>query len=389
MKNIYAVTLLCLTALLAPSRVSANETPSQCVNGMAVLAQNAQTWHELNHQFTTLYKNIAHVRDNINSIIEIDDDLAKDSKTAQKVQKVMNLIAPGFELVPEIQTGLENIGRAAEISDRDVLSPAHKIANDLVSAAKLREIRDELNTQVLPRVSKLAGFASQTQARVLKVSRGVSDACRIAEAVNTAACSRKGFQAISDAYTAFRPPVLETTKVVSELNGALGQVNALMEKSVTPVLKPVLVVERPLKDVSAAFRSLDDGIHQFEHALERRITIHVDGLIKLRFSVKQLLKDWKKEVRKFEHLVDVDALKREMRKEIEAVLEPEVRKMTRVIKRLENSITIDGLNISDVEKMLAELKSRLALEMPIIEFQAYEKADLGLTRIAEQTKSCG
>lgn len=389
MKKICAITLLVLGALFTNAGASANETPSQCTNGIAILDQNAQTWHALDHQSALLYKNIAHIRDNINSIIEIDEDLAKDAKTAKDLHKLMSLIAPSFELAPEVQTGLENVGRAAEFAERDVLSPAHKITDDLVSAARLREIRDELNTKVLPRVSELAKFAAQTQARVLRVSGGVSDACRIAEAVENTACSNEGFRAVSGVYNAFRPPVLETTKVISELNGALAKINALLETRITPVLNPVLVVERPLKDVSAVLRSLEDEIHRFKHALDKRITIRVDALITVRFSVKQLLKDWKKEVRKFEHLVDIDALKREMRKKIEAILEPEVRKMTRSIRGLEKKVSIDNLNISDVKKMLAELKSRMALEMPIIDFHAYDKADEGLIRIAKRTKSCG
>jgi archaellum component FlaC len=379
-----------LSVVLFPNhKAQAFANSPACAHGTTLLSNDLHAWQSLYNQSARLYKNIKEIRNDINSVIEIEEDVKKAKKTAADIQKVTEALVPVFELVPEVQSGLEHTGKAAGIAHKNVLTPIYDVAHGLVEDAKLREIRKTLDTEVLPRVAKFEKFTSDTQARVLRVTHDFTETCHLAEIAKTETCSTAGFKVVTGVYDVFKAPITEGTTAIIELSNTLSSINRLLEDVLNPAFEPMAVIKGPVDDITKALRVVHHDIYLFERELDKRITIKLGPpLPELRFTVNHILKEWKKEVKKLEHLVDIDALKRKVRHEIDHLLHPLIHRMTGFIYRLESGVKIDGFSASDIAADLSKLRSRMAVEMPIFDFNVYDVASRNLSAGSSQTKSC-
>lgn len=387
MKIFFLSAIVLLTASISPNTASAYDTSAECIHGTALLNNDAQAWQAVYTQSVRLYDNIKRFRDDVNAIIELEEDIGRTDSDARKVQKVTGTIAPAFELAPEIQNALEDVSEAAGIAHKDVISPIYKIASDLVKATKLREIRDQLDKEVLPRVAKFEKFTTDNQLRVTNISKDYIETCHAAEIVATQACSSDGFKAIAGVYTLFKAPISDATRGIIELAKVLSDINSVLETNLEPALRPIKDIVSPMKAISHAFKSVDHEIYLFDRELDKRITLKI-GLFEHSFTIKYLLKEWRKEVKKFEAIVKISTIKREIRHKIDEILDPTIHRMTGFLHSLEKKVTIDGLNIDEIGKLIQDVKNRMAIEMPIIDFQIYDRTGSGLSLQRNKIKSC-
>ncbi len=339
-------------------------TPA-CTHGTALLQSDTQAWLSLYNQNARLHKNVMHIRTEIDDIIVMNDDIGEADKTAKKIHKILSLIAPLFELAPSLQSGLEKTARAAEISHKDVLSPIYNVTNGLVTKAKLHEIENKLDTEVLPRIAKFEQGSSDAHLKAVTLTKDYIEACHIADTIKKATCITSGEKAIDDVYAGFRVPVKTVNTVVVDTANVINDLNKIMENELSVSMRPIIVIKNPMDDVAHAIHELDKEIHKLEREMKKHIHIHI-GPIKLRFTIEHLLKEWKKEVKKLEHLMHVDKIKAEMRRVIEKALHKVVHDIEKAIHHLEHSVKIDGFNMSDID--LAFLKFRTGLDFKDIDF---------------------
>ena len=362
------------------------ETAS-CQHGTTLLQNDAQVWLSLYNQNARLHKNVTHIRTEINDVIVMNDQIGEANKTTNKIHKILNLIAPLFELAPSLQSGLEKAARAAEISHKDVLNPVYDVTNGLVTKAKLHEIENELDTQVLPKIATFEKGSSDAHLKAVTLTRDFIEACHIADTIKQATCISSGEKAIDDVYAAFRVPVQTVNTVVVDTANAINVLNKIMEAELSVSMRPIIAIKNPMDDVAHAIHELDKAIHKLEHEMKKHIHIHV-GPVKVRFTIKHLLKKWEKEVKKLEHFMHVDKIKAEMRRAVETALHRVVHDIEKEIHHLEHSVKIDGFNLSDLD--LANIKLRTGLDFKDIDFGlgTYDIAIKGMSLGLHGLKTC-
>ena len=358
-----------------------------CTHGTALLQSDTQAWLSLYNQNVRLHKNIVHIRTEIDDIIVMNDDIAEADKTAKKIHKILSLIAPLFELAPSLQSGLEKTARAAEISHKDVLGPIYKVTNGFVTKAKLHEIEKALDTQVLPRIAKFEKGSSDAHLKAVTLTKDYIEACHIADIIKKAACIQSGEKAIDDVYAGFKLPVKTVNTVVVDTANVINDLNKIMETELSVSMRPIIVIKNPMNDVARALHQVYREIHKLEREMKKHIHIHI-GPLKLRFTVEKLLKEWKKEVKKLEHLMHVDKIKAEMRRAIEKVLHKVVHDIEKELHHLEHSVKIDGFNMSGID--LAFSKFRTDLDFKDIDFGlgTYDIAINGISLGLHGLRSC-
>lgn len=345
---------LFLAVVAAPAKA---ETAA-CSHGTALLQNDTHAWLSLYNQNVRLHKNVTHIRTEIDDIIVMNDDIGEADKTAQKIHKILSLIAPLFELAPSLQSGLEKTARAAEISHKDVLGPVYKVTNGLVTNAKLHEIENELDTKVLPKIAQFEKGASNAHLKAVTLTKDYIEACHIADTIKKATCIQSGEKAITNVYDAFKIPVQTANTVVVDTAKVINVLNEIMETELSVSMRPIITIKRPMDDIARAIHALERQIHKLEHEMKKHIHIHI-GPLKIRFTIKHLLKEWKKEVKKLEHLMHVDKIKAEMRRAIEKVLHKVVHDIEKEIHHLEPHVHIGGFNMSDLDLAFSKFRSGL------------------------------
>lgn len=336
-----------------------------CIHGSALLQNDTQAWLSLYNQNARFYKNVKHIRTEIDDVIVMNDQVGEADETAKKVHSTLKLLAILFELVPNIQSGLDKTARAAEIAHKDVLGPIHKVTNDLVTKAKLHEIEKELDTEILPRIAKFEKGSLDAHIHAVTLTKDYIEACHIADTIKQATCIKSGEKAIDDVYAAFRVPMKTANTAVVDTAKVINVLNKIMETELSVSMRPIIAIKNPMDDIAHVIHELNKEIRKLEHEMKKHIHIHV-GPIKVRFTIKHLLKEWKKEVKKLEHLMHIDKIKAEMRHVIEKALHRIVHDIKRAIHKLEPHIKVKGLNMSGVD--LAFSKFRTGLNFKDIDF---------------------
>lgn len=373
----FQVKTLCLISLAALLSVvqppTAQAETQACTHGTALLQNDAQAWLSMHNQLAQFKKNIIKIRTEITDIIDMNDDVGEADKTANDIHKKLSLIAPLFELAPNLQSGLDKTSRAAEIAHKKILGPIYKITDTIVTDARLHEIRALINKKVLPKVSTVESISSKAHLKSVTLGKDFIKACHIAATIKSAACISSGNKAIDAIYNDFNKPVRLTDTAVVDVAKGIGVVNRVMETELSVTLRPVIDIHAPIVDISKVVRALDREIHKLERALKTHIHIHIGGF-KFRFTIKHLLEEWKAEMRKLEHLVDVDKLKKEMRKAVEKVLHPIVHDIEKFIHKLEHSFKPKGISLAKLEAELKALEKMLAFKGPNVDLSAIDKA---------------
>lgn len=361
-------------------------TPA-CTHGTALLQNDAQAWYSLQTQTTRLKTNITKLRNDIDAVIQMNDDIGNDDKTAKDIHKDLSSIAPLFELAPTIQSGLAKTARAAEIAHKDVLGPIHKVTNDIVTLAKLHEIKAELDAKVLPKLALFEKDAATAHLKSVTLTKDYIQACHIAATIQSKACIGSGNKAIDGVYTAFKTPITATNTVVIDTATVLGKVNDIMETKITPGLKPLIDINGPMREFNKVVEALEKEIHKLEHDMKKHVHIHV-GPVNLKFTIHHLLKEWKIEVKKFEHLLNVDKLKKAMRHAVEKVVHKVVHAMEGFIHHLEHSVKVNGFNLGSLETAFAKLRTDLNFSSFKVDFKAYDLAIKDMSLGLSGLQSC-
>ena len=279
------------TYLIAPAALifsvfatlPAKAETASCQHGTALLQNDTQAWLSLYNQNARLHKNVTHIRTEINDVIVMNDQIGEANKTANKIHKILSLIAPLFALAPSLQSGLEKAARAAEISHKDVLNPVYDVTNGLVTKAKLHEIENELDTQVLLKIATFEKGSSDAHLKAVTLTKDFIEACHIADTIKQATCITSGEKAIDDVYAAFRVPVQTVNTVVVDTANAINVLNKIMETELSVSMRPIIAIKNPMDDVAHAIHELDKAIHKLEHEMKKHIHIHV-GPVKVRFQ---------------------------------------------------------------------------------------------------------
>lgn len=366
-----ALPLLAVLAVCAPDAVKA-ETQA-CTHGSALLQNDAQAWLTLQSQLARLKGNVTKIRTEISDVIDINDDVGKANKTASDIHKNLSLIAPLFELAPSLQSGLDKTAHAAEIAHKKVLSPIYKVTNTIVTDAKLHEIRAEIDTKVLPKISAYEKDSSTAHLKSVTLGKDFIEACHIAATIKSAACISAGNKAIDAVYATFNKPVHLLDTAVLDTAKGIAVANRIMETEISVGLNPVLDIHAPVVDISKVVEALEREIRKLEDAMKQDIHIRIHPF-DWKFTIEHLLKEWKAELKKLEHLVNVDKLKKEMREAVEKVIGPIVRDIEKFIHSLEHSFEPRGLDLSALEAAFRALEKELAFTGPHIDLSALEKA---------------
>ena len=370
-----AKTAIITLALLLPISFShsAQAETQACTNGTALLQNDVHAWYALQNQLARLKKNVTQIRTDINDIIEMNDDIGEADKTARNIHSKLSLIAVLFELMPSLQEGLDKTARAAEVAHKDVLGPTHKVTDAIVMQTKLHEIRAEIDKQILPNIEKMEAKVSSAHLKAVGFSHDFMKACHIASTLHSAACIDTGNKVMSAAYNDFNMPLRLLNTTVLDAAKAVGEVNHYLEEVLGVSLKPVLAIHGPAVDFSKVVRELDHEIHKLERWMKKHIHIHI-APFHLKFTIEHLLKELKAEIKKLEHLVDIDKFKKEVRKEVEKVLKPIVHDIEHFIHKLEHDLTPKGLNLSKLEAELKAFLEKFAFKGPSFDFSGIEKA---------------
>lgn len=384
-KSLMTLTLLAPLLLAVPANAQA-ETQA-CSLGTALLQNDAQAWLSLQNQLARFKKNIIKIRTEITDIIEMNDDIGEADKTARDIHTKLSLIAPLFELAPSLQSGLDKTSRAAEVSHKNVLGPIYKVTDAVVTDARLHQIREKIDTEVLPKISKFETDASKVHLKSVTLGKDYIEACHISATIKSATCISAGNNAIDSAYNAFNQPLRLADKSVIETAKIIGEINRVLETELSVTMGPLLGIHGPVADISKVVRELDKEIHKLERWMKKHIHLHI-GAFHLRFTIKYLLEEWKKELHKLEHLVDVDKLKKEMRKEVEKVLRPVVHDIEKFIHRLEHSFEPKGISLAKLEAELKALEKMLEIKGPDFDFAAIEKAIKDMEAALRALETC-
>ncbi len=379
-----SATLMIGLAVTDPAHAAA--TPA-CQHGTALLNNDAHAWSSLNTQAVRLDRNLTAVRNDIDTVIKINDDIGEVDHIAQKVHKTLSLIAPLFALAPALKSGLERTANAAETSHKSFLNPVHKVTNALVTGARLHEIEAAMDKQVLPKVKLLEKDAATAHLKAVTLAKDYIEACRIAATIQSAACISSGNKLIDATYKTFQAPVTTLNTAVIDTANIMAEVNKLMETDITPGLKPVIDIRPPVIDTAKALHEIEHLLHILEKDLKKHVHIHV-GPVNLKFTVEHLLKEWKKELKKLEHLIHVDKLKRAMRKAVEKVMHKVIHDIEKTIHRLEHSVTVHGFNMGSIEAAFRKLEADLRFKGVPFNVQLWDNPIRGISADLPKLKAC-
>lgn len=382
------LSVISLAALLSVVQPPAAQAEIQaCTHGTALLQNDAQAWLSMHNQLAQFKKNVIKIRTEITDIIDMNDDVGEADKTAKDIHTKLSLIAPLFELAPNLQSGLDKTSHAAEIAHKKILGPVYKATDTIVTDARLHKIRALINEKVLPKVSDIEAVSSKAHLKSVTLGKDFIKACHIAATIKSTACISSGNKAIDAIYNDFNKPIRLTDTAVVDVAKGIGIVNRVMETELSVTLRPVIDIHAPIVDISKVVRELDHEIDKLERALKTHIHIHI-GAFKFRFTIKHLLEEWKAEMRKLEHLVDVDKLKEEMRKAVEKVLQPIVHDIEKFIHKLEHSFEPKGISLAKLEAELKALEKMLAFKGPNVDLSAIDKVVKDMEDAVRALETC-
>ena len=175
--------------------------------------------------------------------------------------------------------------------------------------------------------------------------------------------------------------------VVVDTANAIGTANHIMETEISVGLKPIIAIHGPIVDVSKAIAALEREIKKLEHALKQHIHIHV-GPVKLKFTINHLLKEWKTILKKFEHLINVDKLKKAMRKAVEKALHHIIHDIQKFIHSLEPKIHMHGFDMSKLDAELKALFRSLEFKGVHLNLSAFDPAIKGIDVHLPKLRHC-
>lgn len=368
---------------VSPARA---ETPA-CMHGTALMQTDAQAWLSLQNQMARLKTNVTRIRDEITEVIDINDDVGEASHEASQIHKVLSLIAPLFELAPSLQSGLEKTAHAAEITHKNVLSPIHKVTDAVVTKGRLHQIRAEIDAKVLPNIAKYENYAIAAHLKSVTFGNDYIKVCHVAATLQKVACVSSANKDIDTIYKNLNQPVTLLNTAVIDVAKGVGDANRILETSLSPSFKFAADLHTPLADISKVIKELEKEIRKLERDLKKHIHVRIHPF-DWKFSIERLLKEWKAELKKLEHLVDVDKLKKEMRKAVEKVLHPIVHDIEKFIHSLERDMPKPNLDLGKLEADLKKIEAFFASLEPHYDLSALEKAIKEIEDAIKALESC-
>lgn len=317
------------------------------------------------------------------NVVYINKAVGLADKTAKEIAKELNLVAPTLELAPSVQSRLEHVAKAVETSHKNMLGPIHSVTNGLVTKAELEEVKAVLSKEVIPEITVLEAASEAAHLASVALGSPYAQACHLIDTSKSAKCVAGGTKAIDTIYAKFENPVRTTDTFVIALAKTLAIENGLIEKYILPGLEPIISLMPTVKEMAHVIKDLDKDVRHLKHELKHHIHIKI-GLVDVHFTVEHLLKEWKKEVHKLEHVIKVDKLKAEMRHAVDKVLHPVTHKMTKFIHHLESNVKIDGYSVDSVSaefKKLSTKKVTIKFSPTLMESaEAQLKKDIAIIR---------
>ncbi len=326
---------LSLMGLFLVTARSADAASNRCSSLKVHLNGAIESFGALNKGLPASITGLKELEAFVEAMIEAERVAEDGIEMTDEVIHYAKEIAPATEVFPPAHRTFNTVEKVFEEIKKVVLKPVQEVLHSAVVAPRLKHN--------LPRIKKLRARLEKLEGPVKKASyvvgayKLVADSdCTKAEDSEDAQINTENAEIINSS----QKLLVRTTKDIKDISHAVDAIHNALRHDVLEAIKPFKAIERPIHEMHNVAKDIHRGMQDFRHTLHHTIHVKAGGITVAKFSVYEVLHDFKKIVHTLEHDLHIDDAKRWLEKELTKILHPVIRAIMRPVRQVEHQAKV-------------------------------------------------
>ena len=324
---------------------------AQAASCKSVKAANIEAWDEVISESQRLEKNIDNFIDIAEDALDVRTDLKDGDKSLAKLESAMKVVIPAMAMAPNVKTLMTQMNNTAGTLRKSGIQPAYETTDKAITAAKIEQIKEQLEKEVKPAVVKLENEAEDLRSFVK----------------DYLSCDAWGEVAV-DCFA--ENAIEETTEILEDTADYMAQMNMILEGGSVSELNKIASLERGLKTLNAPIKemgklggtldSLMNKTIKLEHGIPNKIkvvgvkiklgipepSLKLKDVVKEVGSIKKKLKNLIRKVSKKHYNKYVEKLEKTTERILETAMSPATNVVNKEMNKLTKGIQPPSINIA-------------------------------------------
>lgn len=324
---------------------------AQAASCKSVKAANIEAWDEVISESQRLEKNIDNFIDIAEDALDVRTDLEDGDKSLAKLESAMKVVIPAMAMAPNVKTLMTQMNNTAGTLRKSGIQPAYETTDKAITAAKIEQIKEQLEKEVKPAVVQLENEAEDLRSFVK----------------DDLSCDAWGEVAVE----CFAENAIEaTTETLENTAAYMAQMNMVLEGGSVSELNKIASLEKGLKTLNAPIKemgklggtldSLMNKTIKLEHGIPNKIkvvgvkiklgipepSLKLKDVVKEVGSIKKKLKNLIRKVSKKHYNKYVEKLEKTTERILETAMSPATNVVNKEMNKLTKGIQPPSINIA-------------------------------------------
>ena len=324
---------------------------AQAASCKSVKAANIEAWDEVISESQRLEKNIDNFIDIAEDALDVRTDLKDGDKSLAKLESAMKVVIPAMAMAPNVKTLMTQMNNTAGTLRKSGIQPAYETTDKAITAAKIEQIKEQLEKEVKPAVVKLENEAEDLRSFVK----------------DYLSCDAWGEVAVE---CFAENAIEETTEILEDTADYMAQMNMILEGGSVSELNKIASLERGFKTLNAPIKemgklggtldSLMNKTIKLEHGIPNKIkvvgvkiklgipepSLKLKDVVKEVGSIKKKLKNLIRKVSKKHYNKYVEKLEKTTERILETAMSPATNVVNKEMNKLTKGIQPPSINIA-------------------------------------------
>lgn len=335
--NIFFRKAICLSLMgvFLLSARSAEAAADSCSSLKVHIRGAVESYGTLNRGLPASIRSLKDLEAFVEAMIEAERIAEDGIEMTDEVIRYSKEIGPVTEVFPPAHRTLNTVEKVFEEIKKLVLKPVEGVLRSAVVAPRLKHNLPRIK-KLRMRLEKLEGPVKKASYVVGAYKLVVEDDCAKAEGSEDAKISAKNAEIVHSS----QKLISDTTRDIKDINHAVDAIHNALRHDVLKAIEPFKKIEKPIHKMYDVAKDLHHGIVDFRHALHHTIHVKIAGATVAKFSVHEVLHDYKKIVHTLEHDLHIDDARKWLEKELNKILHPVIRSIMRPVRRVEHKAKV-------------------------------------------------